>query len=158
LNSSQNCGRAHRLGEHLNDGGFRFSWLLTHEEIASMAFTTRETVTRTLGQFRKNGCISIEDSMLAIHQPEHLAAQVDNRLQALNSFFVLRDFRSRLPRLRSQRVYDGKQEFLLHHGTFCSFVLCCSSLLLRCYQPNPGPGPAACDLDGFTRGAAVSKN
>ena len=63
---------AHQIGEHLDDGGFRFPLLLTHEEMASMACTTRETVTRTLGQFRKDGWISIEDSLVTIHQPDRL--------------------------------------------------------------------------------------
>jgi CRP/FNR family transcriptional regulator, cyclic AMP receptor protein len=61
----------HQIGEHIN-GGFRFPLLLTHEEMASMACTTRETVTRTLGQFRRDGSISIEDSILTLHQPERL--------------------------------------------------------------------------------------
>jgi CRP/FNR family transcriptional regulator len=63
---------AHQIGEHLDGGGFRFPLLLTHEEMASMACTTRETVTRTLGQFRKEGWISIEDSLVTLHDPEHL--------------------------------------------------------------------------------------
>ena len=62
---------AHQIGEHVN-GGFRFPLLLTHEEMASMACTTRETVTRTLGQFRKDGSISIEDSVITLHQPDRL--------------------------------------------------------------------------------------
>jgi CRP/FNR family transcriptional regulator, cyclic AMP receptor protein len=62
---------AHQIGEHVN-GGFRFPLLLTHEEMASMACTTRETVTRTLGQFRKDGTISIEDSVITLHQPDRL--------------------------------------------------------------------------------------
>jgi CRP/FNR family transcriptional regulator len=65
---------AHQIGEHLNGGGFRFPLLLTHEEMASMVCTTRETVTRTLGTFRKDGWISIEDSLLTLHQPERLQA------------------------------------------------------------------------------------
>jgi CRP/FNR family transcriptional regulator len=65
---------AHQIGEHLDEGGFRFPLLLTHEEMASMACTTRETVTRTLGQFRKDGWISIEDSLITLHQPDHLQA------------------------------------------------------------------------------------
>jgi CRP/FNR family transcriptional regulator len=63
---------AHQIGEHLNEGGYRFPLLLTHEEMASMACTTRETVTRTLGQFRKDGWITIEDSLITLHQPEQL--------------------------------------------------------------------------------------
>jgi CRP/FNR family cyclic AMP-dependent transcriptional regulator len=61
-----------QIGEHLNGGGFRFPLLLTHEEMASMTCTTRETVTRTLGQFRKDGWISIEDSLVTVLQPDCL--------------------------------------------------------------------------------------
>ena len=63
---------AHQIGEHHDDGEFLFPLLLTHEEMASMACTTRETVTRTLGQFRKDGWISIEDSLVTIRHPELL--------------------------------------------------------------------------------------
>lgn len=66
---------AHQIGEHVN-GGYRFPLLLTHEEMASMACTTRETVTRTLGQFRKEGSITIEDSMITLHQPDKLQSLV----------------------------------------------------------------------------------
>jgi CRP-like cAMP-binding protein len=40
--------------------------------MASMTCTTRETVTRTLGQFRKDGWISIEDSNVTIHNTDRL--------------------------------------------------------------------------------------
>jgi CRP/FNR family transcriptional regulator len=63
---------SHQIGEHTAEGGFRFPLLLTHEEMASMTCTTRETVTRTLGQFRKEGWISIEDSLVTVHLPERL--------------------------------------------------------------------------------------
>jgi CRP/FNR family transcriptional regulator len=63
---------AHQIGEHLNGGGFRFPLLLTHEEMASMTCTTRETVTRTLGRFRKDGWISIEDALVTVHHAEKL--------------------------------------------------------------------------------------
>ncbi|HUX28516.1 MAG TPA: helix-turn-helix domain-containing protein, partial [Terracidiphilus sp.] len=70
---------AHQIGEHLvgenaGPGEFRFPLLLTHEEMASMTCTTRETVTRTLGQFRKDGWISIEDSLVTLHHPDRLQA------------------------------------------------------------------------------------
>jgi CRP/FNR family transcriptional regulator len=65
---------AHQIGEHMVGGGFRFPLLLTHEEMASMTSTTRETVTRTLGQFRKDGWISIEGSVVTVHRPEQLQA------------------------------------------------------------------------------------
>jgi CRP/FNR family transcriptional regulator len=63
---------AHQIGEHTEGGEYRFPLLLTHEEMASMTCTTRETVTRTLGQFRKDRWISIEDSNVTIHQPSRL--------------------------------------------------------------------------------------
>jgi CRP-like cAMP-binding protein len=42
--------------------------------MASMTCTTRETVTRTLGQFRKDGWITIEDAIMTVLQPEDLQA------------------------------------------------------------------------------------
>ena len=41
-----------------------------------MTCTTRETVTRTLGQFRKEGTISIEDSLVTIHHPDRLQSLI----------------------------------------------------------------------------------
>jgi CRP/FNR family cyclic AMP-dependent transcriptional regulator len=65
---------AHQIGEQLPSGEFSFPLLLTHEEMASMTCTTRETVTRTLGQFRKDGWISIDDSMVTLHRADQLQA------------------------------------------------------------------------------------
>jgi CRP/FNR family transcriptional regulator len=45
---------------------------LTHEEIANMAGTSRETVTRLLNQFRRDHWITIKGSSLTITQPEEL--------------------------------------------------------------------------------------
>lgn len=63
----------HQIGELVDGAELRFPLLLTHEEMASMACTTRETVTRTLGQFRKDGWISIDDSIVTLHRPDLLA-------------------------------------------------------------------------------------
>lgn len=62
---------AQQIGEW-EEGEYRIPVLLTHEEMASMTCTTRETVTRTLGQFRREGTISISDSVLTLHDPEKL--------------------------------------------------------------------------------------
>ena len=67
---------SHQIGETVNDGAYRFPLLLTHEEMSSMTCTTRETVTRTLSQFRKEGWISIEDSLITVHQPERLQSLI----------------------------------------------------------------------------------
>jgi CRP/FNR family transcriptional regulator, cyclic AMP receptor protein len=67
------------LGSQIGDmstGECRIPLLLTHEEIASMTCTTRETITRTLGQFRKDGILSIEGSTVTVHHPALLAAVV----------------------------------------------------------------------------------
>lgn len=61
-----------QMREDEDDGELRFPLLLTHEELASMSCTTRETVTRTLGQFRRRGFISIEGAFVTILQPERL--------------------------------------------------------------------------------------
>ncbi len=63
---------SHQIGEHNETGEYRFPLLLTHEEMASMTCTTRETVTRTLGQFRKDGWIAIEDSIVTVRNPDRL--------------------------------------------------------------------------------------
>jgi CRP/FNR family cyclic AMP-dependent transcriptional regulator len=67
---------AHQIGERLPNGEFRFPLLLTHEEMASMTSTTRETVTRTLSHFRKDGWIAIEDSLVTVLQPARLQVLV----------------------------------------------------------------------------------
>jgi CRP/FNR family transcriptional regulator len=63
---------AHQIGERMPGGEFRFPLLLTHEEMASMTSTTRETVTRTLSHFRKDGWIAIENSLVTLLQPARL--------------------------------------------------------------------------------------
>jgi CRP/FNR family transcriptional regulator len=45
---------------------------LTHEELASMTATTRETITRTLSRFRKDKVISIRGVALTLLQPSAL--------------------------------------------------------------------------------------
>ena len=42
---------------------------LTHEELASMTATSRETVTRTLGRFRRDNLIAIKGISLTLLQP-----------------------------------------------------------------------------------------
>lgn len=50
----------------------RFTMALTHEEIANMAGTSRETVTRLLNQFRREEWITIKGSSLTIVKPDQL--------------------------------------------------------------------------------------
>ncbi len=50
----------------------RFTIALTHEEIANMAGLSRETVTRSLSQFRRNDWITIHGASLTIVRPDQL--------------------------------------------------------------------------------------
>jgi CRP/FNR family transcriptional regulator, cyclic AMP receptor protein len=50
----------------------KFTMALTHEEIANMAGTSRETVTRLLNQFRRDQWIAIKGSSMTIVKPEEL--------------------------------------------------------------------------------------
>jgi CRP/FNR family transcriptional regulator, cyclic AMP receptor protein len=50
----------------------KFTMALTHEEIANMAGTSRETVTRLLNQFRRDKLIAIKGASMTIVQPEQL--------------------------------------------------------------------------------------
>lgn len=50
----------------------RFTMALTHEEIANMAGTSRETVTRLLNQFRRDQWITIKGASLTITKPDSL--------------------------------------------------------------------------------------
>jgi CRP/FNR family transcriptional regulator len=47
-------------------------WGRSHEEIANMAGTSRETVTRLLNQFRRDEWITIKGASLTITQPDQL--------------------------------------------------------------------------------------
>lgn len=52
----------------------RFTMALTHEDLASLVSTSRETVTRLLGRFQKEKLIQIHGSSLLILSPEGLEA------------------------------------------------------------------------------------
>jgi CRP/FNR family cyclic AMP-dependent transcriptional regulator len=50
----------------------RFTMALTHEELANLAGTSRETVTRALGKFQKEGLIEIHGSSFRVVSPSGL--------------------------------------------------------------------------------------
>jgi CRP/FNR family transcriptional regulator, cyclic AMP receptor protein len=61
-------GRAASNGK----GDLRFMLALTHEEIANMAGTSRETVTRLLNQFRRDQWIQVRGASVTIVKPDQL--------------------------------------------------------------------------------------
>jgi CRP/FNR family transcriptional regulator, cyclic AMP receptor protein len=76
--SGSAAGRLARLlldwGRAAANGGaeIKFTMALTHEEVANMAGTSRETVTRLLNQFRREQWIVIKGTSLTIVKPEQL--------------------------------------------------------------------------------------
>ena len=54
--------------------GYRLKVLLTHEEIAQLLGTTRETVTRLLTQFRAEKLIEVRGSTMLVRNPKALEA------------------------------------------------------------------------------------
>jgi CRP/FNR family transcriptional regulator, cyclic AMP receptor protein len=64
-----------RTGEH-TPKGVRVKVLLTHEEIGQMVGTTRETVTRLLGDFKRKRMIDVAGSSIYVTQHEALEAMV----------------------------------------------------------------------------------
>jgi CRP/FNR family transcriptional regulator len=73
---------AHLLIDWCNNGGdvtakgTRLKVLLTHEEIAQMIGTTRETITRLLSEFKRRKIIEVKGSSLFVLQRAELAAMV----------------------------------------------------------------------------------
>jgi CRP-like cAMP-binding protein len=61
-----------QIGERLESGKVRFPLVLTQEELGSMISIARETVVRTLSDFRERGWIDITNSLVTLEQPEYL--------------------------------------------------------------------------------------
>jgi CRP/FNR family transcriptional regulator len=51
----------------------QFTMALTHEELANLAGTSRETVTRVLGRLQKEHLIQVHGATFTILAPEKLA-------------------------------------------------------------------------------------
>lgn len=62
-----------QIGEDC-DGNQRFPLVLSYGELASMVGTTRESVSRAIGEFLKRGWISIHHQHVTIHDSESLTA------------------------------------------------------------------------------------
>ncbi len=89
LNQVRSLGLSHSVPEKLarfllkwsNEGqatkqGIRVKLALTHEEIGQTIGSSRETVTRTLGEFKSNGLASLHGSTLLIHNKPALESLV----------------------------------------------------------------------------------
>ena len=74
--SGSAAGRVAQLlldwGRGNNKPDLKFTMALTHEELANMAGTSRETVTRLLNQFRRDEWIVVKGATITIPKPEKL--------------------------------------------------------------------------------------
>jgi CRP/FNR family cyclic AMP-dependent transcriptional regulator len=61
-----------RLHNPSGDGPISFQMPLTHEELGSMAGLSRETVTRILSRFRKEGLLHLEGKTMTLLRPHTL--------------------------------------------------------------------------------------
>lgn len=68
---------AHKNGNGNGDGKIHLKMSFTHEEIAEMIGTSRETVSRLLKDFRERNLISLKGSDLVIHDREELQMSGD---------------------------------------------------------------------------------
>ena len=50
----------------------RFTMALTHEELANLVGSSRETITRMLGRFKREKLIQIRGASILILEPEKL--------------------------------------------------------------------------------------
>jgi CRP/FNR family transcriptional regulator len=58
-----------RMGKAAPGESMEFNMPLTHEELANMAGLTRETVTRTLAKFRREGLLVQADGVMVLPKP-----------------------------------------------------------------------------------------
>jgi CRP/FNR family transcriptional regulator, cyclic AMP receptor protein len=56
----------------VTDGAVRVKLVLTHEDIAQITGTSRETITRILSEFRKKDIVELKGSTLTIHNKREL--------------------------------------------------------------------------------------
>jgi CRP/FNR family transcriptional regulator, cyclic AMP receptor protein len=68
---------AEKYGKYQGEGTISIGIRLSHQELASMIGSTRETVTLVLGELQTEGAISISRKEIVMHEPGRLAAQID---------------------------------------------------------------------------------
>jgi len=103
-----------------------------------MTCTTRETVTRTLGLFRKDGWISTEDSLVTIHQPDACKCFSNCDLP------FLRSLPAHFPTPRAM-IFIGSSFQVGVHTAYepSSCLFCCPfPYMLRRNRQNPDSGAA----------------
>jgi CRP/FNR family transcriptional regulator, cyclic AMP receptor protein len=68
---------ADKYGKYLQDGSISIGIRLSHQELASIIGSTRETVTLVLGELQEEGAISVSRKEIILHEVGKLAAEVE---------------------------------------------------------------------------------
>lgn len=68
---------AEEMGESQSDGSIFINQSLTHQQLANLVGTTRETVTKILNQMKDANLISIRRHRITIHDSEELASRAN---------------------------------------------------------------------------------
>ncbi len=68
---------ADEMGQETEDGGILIDRALTHQQLANLVGTTRETVTKILNEMKDNGLLSIRRHRITVLDPEGLLARAD---------------------------------------------------------------------------------
>lgn len=75
---------AEKYGKYARDGSLAIGIRLSHQELASIIGSTRETVTLVLGELHEEGAISISRKEIIIHEVGRLAAEIEVPVPILN--------------------------------------------------------------------------
>jgi CRP/FNR family transcriptional regulator, cyclic AMP receptor protein len=81
---------AEKYGQYTTDGGIAVNIGLSHQELANIIGSTRETVTLVLGELQDEGAISIGRKQIVILQVSRLAEMIEVPVPKLNNTNVLR--------------------------------------------------------------------
>jgi CRP-like cAMP-binding protein len=68
---------ADKYGKYLQDGSLAIGIRLSHQELASIIGSTRETVTLVLGELQEEGAITVSRKEIILHEVGKLAAEVE---------------------------------------------------------------------------------
>ena len=68
---------AEEHGKYQEDGSTVIDLRLTHQELASMIVTTRETLSKTLAEFRRRGWVATDDRSLRITDLRGLRGRIE---------------------------------------------------------------------------------
>jgi CRP-like cAMP-binding protein len=68
---------AEKYGKYVRDGSIAIGIRLSHQELASIIGSTRETVTLVLGELQEEGALSISRKEIVLHEVGRLAAEIE---------------------------------------------------------------------------------